>query len=544
MTVREYIGARYVPLFMGTWDNTKTYEPLSIVQYQGNSYTSRQYVPTGIAITNETYWAETGNFNAQVEAYRQEVLEFTDDVGILNSELNFAFRSTDTITVFSDSTFQRNTNPLNNIVQKSVCDFISEMCDATVINRGVSGQATSGFLTLLNSLSPQDLEGTTYIIVAYGTNDWQGNINPLNITATGTSFEKNYRMCLTKLQQLCPTAQIVCVTPGYIHSDKASVVLNYNNTGNDFKTYCDVISNVAYEFNVAVLRLDALLGINEYNYTSKMIPSGAIGHEWQNIYVHYKEETCRRIANMICTGLFLVNCNRTNSGINITPPQWKINNTCINGVHYGFGHQEFLIVPPEGIELTTPILFEGVTYSLVFLGGYPKITCDDEVLLVCTNQSICCLTLIGDGTAKTLKFIDAVNSTPLTFPLGLPILIKGRPDIYTAINMITKYYRCASEIINDKIKIMLRSNEGIHIGRLNLVSGETLEFPSTATTPIFTLNPNTYPDGLIIGVVNTGVLEMFSARVNNGNVYLNDTTLINKTATVLQAAFIGINTVL
>ena len=80
MTVREYIGARYVPLMMGDWDNTKTYEPLSIVLYQGNSYTSTQYVPTGIEITNEQYWAETGNYNAQVEAYRQEVLAISEQI--------------------------------------------------------------------------------------------------------------------------------------------------------------------------------------------------------------------------------------------------------------------------------------------------------------------------------------------------------------------------------------------------------------------------------------------------------------------------------
>ena len=80
MTVREYIGARYVPLFMGEWDIDATYEPLSIVQYQGNSYTSRQFVPNGIPITNGVYWAETGNYNAQVEAYRQEVLQFDDRI--------------------------------------------------------------------------------------------------------------------------------------------------------------------------------------------------------------------------------------------------------------------------------------------------------------------------------------------------------------------------------------------------------------------------------------------------------------------------------
>ena len=71
--VRQYIGARYVPLFAdpAEWDNTKTYEPLTIVLHEGNSYTSRQYVPTGIDINNNAYWALTGNYNAQVEAYRQ-----------------------------------------------------------------------------------------------------------------------------------------------------------------------------------------------------------------------------------------------------------------------------------------------------------------------------------------------------------------------------------------------------------------------------------------------------------------------------------------
>ena len=72
--VRQYIGARYVPLFAEPteWDNTKTYEPLTIVLHKGNSYTSRQYVPTGIDITNNDYWALTGNYNAQIEAYRTE----------------------------------------------------------------------------------------------------------------------------------------------------------------------------------------------------------------------------------------------------------------------------------------------------------------------------------------------------------------------------------------------------------------------------------------------------------------------------------------
>lgn len=75
MTVTQYIGARYVPLFADPieWDITKEYEPLTIVYWQGNSYTSRQAVPANIDISNNAYWALTGNYNAQIEQYRSEV---------------------------------------------------------------------------------------------------------------------------------------------------------------------------------------------------------------------------------------------------------------------------------------------------------------------------------------------------------------------------------------------------------------------------------------------------------------------------------------
>ena len=86
MAYREYIGSRYVPIFgrknenTVEWDNRAPYEPLTIVMHQGNSYTSRQYVPTGIDISNTDYWIETGNYNAQIEQYREEVLTFDNRI--------------------------------------------------------------------------------------------------------------------------------------------------------------------------------------------------------------------------------------------------------------------------------------------------------------------------------------------------------------------------------------------------------------------------------------------------------------------------------
>lgn len=72
----RYVGARYVPKFAdpAEWSSANTYEPLTIVMHEGNSFTSKQFVPVGIDIENEDYWAETGNYNSQVEQYRQEVL--------------------------------------------------------------------------------------------------------------------------------------------------------------------------------------------------------------------------------------------------------------------------------------------------------------------------------------------------------------------------------------------------------------------------------------------------------------------------------------
>ena len=90
MGVTQYTGARYVPLFAepAEWNSTRTYEPLTIVIHEGNSYTSRQYVPKGIDIANEKFWALTGNYNAQVEQYRKDVLAFDDRITTNKDNIN------------------------------------------------------------------------------------------------------------------------------------------------------------------------------------------------------------------------------------------------------------------------------------------------------------------------------------------------------------------------------------------------------------------------------------------------------------------------
>lgn len=70
MSVLQYVGARYVPTFYknpnGSWDWEAgvSYEPLTMVKYGENSYTSRSQVPAtvGSPNLNPDYWANTGNY--------------------------------------------------------------------------------------------------------------------------------------------------------------------------------------------------------------------------------------------------------------------------------------------------------------------------------------------------------------------------------------------------------------------------------------------------------------------------------------------------
>lgn len=75
-----YIGARYVPIFANPveWDNEREYEPLTIVVYNGDMYTSKCYVPKGAALPeypeNQTkYWVRTADYNYQFADLKKTV---------------------------------------------------------------------------------------------------------------------------------------------------------------------------------------------------------------------------------------------------------------------------------------------------------------------------------------------------------------------------------------------------------------------------------------------------------------------------------------
>lgn len=71
--MRQYVGARYIPKMAGKWSSAKSYEALTIVSYNNDSYISKIPVPVGIQITNDKYWMFSGSYNGQINDLQQKV---------------------------------------------------------------------------------------------------------------------------------------------------------------------------------------------------------------------------------------------------------------------------------------------------------------------------------------------------------------------------------------------------------------------------------------------------------------------------------------
>lgn len=97
MALHQYIGARYVPQFyensLGTaeWQSGVIYEPLTIVTYNNNSYTSKKTVPANIGdpSANPDYWVATGMFNAQLSALTTRVNAIENNVGDIDKKVQW-----------------------------------------------------------------------------------------------------------------------------------------------------------------------------------------------------------------------------------------------------------------------------------------------------------------------------------------------------------------------------------------------------------------------------------------------------------------------
>lgn len=178
MATNRYIGARYVPIFAGEWDNTKSYESLSIVSYQGDSYTSKGVVPVGVEITNTAYWVKTANFNQQLAHMEEEWANFQlDTEEMINDYFNDNAPVLDNAVRFPDLNGNLINNPTNpgspdTRVQTTVNtkDYVftaNEDCyvSVTVNNTGTSDTTVGYMISGRYWVDPSNQEDWWYSII-------------------------------------------------------------------------------------------------------------------------------------------------------------------------------------------------------------------------------------------------------------------------------------------------------------------------------------------------------------------------------------------
>lgn len=434
------VGPRVTPHFVkpSLWSALTTYHFFDAVHdAAGASYVAiKPEVPAGTELTDESYWFLWASPNVQfadlselVKTYNGRIEQNTTDIVKTNenltSHINMTTNKDVNLAIFSDSTFQRNVDHNTQKPVKSVVNWLEEFTDATVTNYGVGGTDTLWLVNKIKQIPTSELINMDVIIVAYGTNDWQNQVNPIQIVNNATdTLEYRYNEAINLLLQKAPKANIICVTPGYIHSSKASdapYTLNYNKTGNSYKTYCDVIEHVANKNNCSVLRLDELLAINEINYTTQMISSA------NDIWVHYNETTTKKIAKMIANNLFKpTNSNNPGKCIDVTPR--ALSNMCTLKKYYGLG-DHYGFTSSANVTFNVPTMI-GVEYCISFIGGSCEIAVDNKIISRSSKQSIVSTTFKATSTTTvvTLKYLESLGDIHVFSPK----ITIGRPNIYDA----------------------------------------------------------------------------------------------------------------
>lgn len=169
---RQYVGARYVPKIMGEWNRALQYEALSIVTYKGNSFTSKVPVPANVDITNNSYWVNTGNYNAQVEAYRQETARLKNDLN--NEIINRTNATKDNILWIGDSYSVNYNHKLPNGVRDML--NAKNWYEYSKGGAGFAGEwAGASFNDLIeaakNNMNASQKEMIQYVYIVGGAND-------------------------------------------------------------------------------------------------------------------------------------------------------------------------------------------------------------------------------------------------------------------------------------------------------------------------------------------------------------------------------------
>lgn len=166
-----YTGMRYVPVFADPpeWSSANTYEPLEIVTHKGNSYTSKTFVPVGVDILDPQYWVLTGNYNAQVEQYRQDVANVKDKISIANANISKINTQIDEINTQIDEIETEIRDGIylclgdSWVSEGTIANIVAKQKNLTLINKAVSGASFTAFTSYVKTIAEEINEAVSQI---------------------------------------------------------------------------------------------------------------------------------------------------------------------------------------------------------------------------------------------------------------------------------------------------------------------------------------------------------------------------------------------
>lgn len=160
----QYIGARYVPRFMGTYDPTQIYEALDVVDNGlGTSYISRIPTPANTPLTNTTYWKVYGASSGAIINLQNQIDDMKDGTvpGSLQAQID---DNTSDITALSNKVAVFDDNALNTNFSNRKIVFLGDSYNYT----------DGGWISkLIARLSLNSANVYDYTVTGHGFNNGQ-----------------------------------------------------------------------------------------------------------------------------------------------------------------------------------------------------------------------------------------------------------------------------------------------------------------------------------------------------------------------------------
>lgn len=251
-----YIGMRYVPIYVGDYDSETVYEPLSIVAYNGASYTSKQTVPAGILPTNTTYWAKSSDFNAQYSELDGRITDNAEAIEAIDDKVDENYQGYldgKTIAILGDSSAKL----------FDTFNHFASYTNATIVNVSTNGAKWGDVVTQVNGLSVTP----DYILVICGSNDitgsvgnWLGHtlgapdIDVHTYSNDGTTFDNIKKFCNVARDRY-PRCEII----GLLRADHPNIA------SDKWKYFKYFETAILSEFGVPCIDLQAILNLAYFN---------------------------------------------------------------------------------------------------------------------------------------------------------------------------------------------------------------------------------------------------------------------------------------